>query len=79
MENSLRKLTSYSQGCMEIILKWRDIFGVYVIRDRARVDAMYLMGVSFHQCFQALLEPEQIFIILKVKWSGVQDLICALC
>lgn len=30
VENSLRKLTSYSQGCMEIILKWRDIFGVYV-------------------------------------------------
>lgn len=51
----------------------------YMLRDRARVDAMYLMGVSFHQCFQALLEPEQIFIILKVKWSGVQDLICALC
>lgn len=30
MENSLRMLANYLQGCMEIILNWRDILGVSV-------------------------------------------------
>lgn len=60
VENSLRKLRSYLQGCMEIILKWRDVLGVYVKGQSwsgCYVFNGYAISSVFSDCFETRTNP----------------------
>lgn len=48
VENSLRMLANYLQGCTETILNWRDVLGVLLTEGSELDIQCFQMGTFFH-------------------------------